>query len=332
MAVHPEWAAFQQQNPDLKHDDDQRSERFLSSPAGRPYASRVSTHDTAIPARDNYQIPIRIYTPSGHQSSSSLVIFFHSGGFTAGSLETEDVSCRIMALGAPAVVISVDYRLSPAYKFPVPINDGLDAFHYIANNVADLIPAASTPVNLVLSGTSSGGHLAAIVSQHARGWLAAPGNEKVTANIVLSGVLLRAPVTVNAMDVSLIPPQFRDVHRSWSAQYEGAEASRLSMRYNHDTLGVPESLKTNPEAYPLWGDFSGLPKTYIQICELDILRDDAGCYAQALEEAGVEVRQAFYKGVPHIFWIHSQVLGVAREAQEDCVRGLKWLLGVEDSE
>lgn len=61
-----------------------------------------------------------------------------------------------------------------------------------------------------------------------------------------------------------------------------------------DALGVPEAERTSPEAYPLWGTFEGLPRTYIQLCDVDILRDDGVCYAQGLRDAGVEVRQTFY--------------------------------------
>jgi hypothetical protein len=62
-----------------------------------------------------------------------------------------------------------------------------------------------------------------------------------------------------------------------------------------DALGVPFNKLTSPDAYPLWSEFSGLPRTYIQICELDILRDDAVCYVRGLRDAGVEVRETLYK-------------------------------------
>jgi acetyl esterase/lipase len=62
-----------------------------------------------------------------------------------------------------------------------------------------------------------------------------------------------------------------------------------------DLLGVPIEERTQPDAYPLWGRFDGLPKTYIQICDVDILRDDAVCYARGLRNAGVEVRLSMYE-------------------------------------
>jgi acetyl esterase/lipase len=62
-----------------------------------------------------------------------------------------------------------------------------------------------------------------------------------------------------------------------------------------DLLGVPSAERTHPEAYPLWGRFDGLPKTYVQICDVDILCDDAVCYVRGLQNADIEVRVSFYK-------------------------------------
>ncbi|KAL4875110.1 Alpha/Beta hydrolase protein [Aspergillus karnatakaensis] len=320
-----EWTAYRGSIPKLNHDDEERNPDFLTSAAGSHLAGQVVTHTRTITARDGWKIPIRAYVRA-NQPPQAIVLFFHSGGFTSGSLETEDVSCRYIALGTPVVVVSVEYRLSPELQFPIPINDGLDVFHYVCNNVHEFI-AATSPIDIVLSGTSSGGHLAAIISQHARSWLAAPENSKAAAHVTMAGILLRAPVTVNARDRAYIPPRWKEVHRSWDLMYKGAEHNRASMTYNHDSLGVPEDLITDPAAYPLWGDFAGLPRTYIQICGEDILRDDAVCYAEGLREAGVEVKETVYEDLPHIFWIHNHNLSVAKQAQQDCISGLRWLLG-----
>ncbi|KAJ0426316.1 putative lipase/esterase [Aspergillus carlsbadensis] len=349
-----EWHTYQAETPKLLHDDPHRNPHFLSTCAGHSLQTGVVARDATVPTRDGFQIPIRVYAPAmkeGREHETGLepgggvdgeegcyrgvMIFFHSGGFTGGGLETEDVSCRYMSLYTQTTVISVDYRLSTTHKYPVPINDGIDAFEYIAGHLFDILPgselkfSARTPVKLILGGTSSGGHLAAIISQHVRGWLVEEGNRSVAESVSLVGVLLRAPVTVDAGDEELIPPRWRGVHTSWGERHEGADADRASMRHNHDSLAVPTLLKTSPRAYPLWGTFTGLPRTYIQICELDILRGDAVCYAQGLREAGVEVRKSFYENLPHIFWIYNHELAVAKAAQMDCVDGLRWLLGDE---
>lgn len=88
--LHPEWTAFVTQNPNIIHDDDQRNGDFLSSVDGHKLATQVLTTDTTIPCRDDHQIPVRIYTAKETQPARGVVIFFHSGAFRHGSLETED--------------------------------------------------------------------------------------------------------------------------------------------------------------------------------------------------------------------------------------------------
>ncbi|KAB8229015.1 putative lipase/esterase [Aspergillus alliaceus] len=324
-SLNPEWRAFLARNHTVSHDDDQRNAAFFSSTDGSLLAAHVSSVDTRVPARDDHQIPIRIYAPKEDQSSDRIVIFYHSGGFVEGNVDTEDISCRYMVMGSRSTVISVNYRLSPTYAYPVPMNDAWDAFEYVVRNLSIIVPKHIPPVRLVIAGTSSGGQLAAIVSQRARDWLQDPRTATVAANIILSGVLLRAPVTVRSTDRAFIPPAFRELHGSWAEKLE-TNLDRLGMAENHDLLGVPIAKRIQPDAYPLWGRFGGLPKTYIQICEVDILRDDAVCYAQGLRSAGVEVRLSMYESLPHIFWVYAPQLEVSRRAQEDCVNGLEWLL------
>lgn len=142
-----------------------------------------------------------------------------------------------MALNTPVTVISVEYRLSPANQYPIPMHDGIDAFQYIARNIEQFITQSTDSVKVVVSGTSSGGHLAAIVSQNARSWFQLPENERLAKQAHLSGVLLRAPVTVNAMDDgALIPSKYREIHQSWRMQYDEADLNRMSMTYNHGSV------------------------------------------------------------------------------------------------
>lgn len=143
------------------------------------------------------------------------------------------VSCRKMALSGPLTVVSVEYRLSPEYVYPIPINDGWDAFKYIVSHLSDVVPNPTRPVNLVICGTSSGGQLAAIVSQKTRDWLNGPTNAAVNQSVKITGVLLRAPVTVRGVDLETIPPRFQDLHRSWSSEGETRRLRRENMKQNH---------------------------------------------------------------------------------------------------
>jgi acetyl esterase/lipase len=90
-ALNVEWGSFITQNPETRHDDDQRNRDFYDSPAGHKLITEVLTTDKTVPtSQGDHNIPIRIYTAKASEFSHGVVIFFHSGGFTGGSLETED--------------------------------------------------------------------------------------------------------------------------------------------------------------------------------------------------------------------------------------------------
>ena len=93
------------------------------------------------------------------------LVFYHGGGYVAGSLESHDLVCQHLAADGNCTVIAVNYRLAPEYPFPTPVNDGLAAYFYIANN-ADTFHIDVT--RLAVSGDSVGGNLAAVMAQQTK--------------------------------------------------------------------------------------------------------------------------------------------------------------------
>src|ERR1051325_9986286 len=105
---------------------------------------------------------MRLYRPVRGETLPALV-YFHGGGWTIGDLDTHDVLCRQLALGARCVVFSVDYRLAPEHPFPAAVDDCLAATRYVADNASKL-----NVRGIAVGGDSAGGNLAATVSLPAR--------------------------------------------------------------------------------------------------------------------------------------------------------------------
>ena len=122
--------------------------------------------ETRLLAFGNYAM--RAYRPAGNEVLPALM-YFHGGGWTIGDLDTHDVVCRQLALGAGCAVFSVDYRLGPEHPFPAAVEDCSAATRYVQQYAGELQVDGK---RIAVGGDSAGGNLAAVVALHARdaGW------------------------------------------------------------------------------------------------------------------------------------------------------------------
>ncbi len=73
----------------------------------------LRTEERTIGHGDVSDVPVRIYWPPASDEPRPVVVFYHGGGFSLGDLDTHDPVARSHAVGAEAIVVSVDYRLAP---------------------------------------------------------------------------------------------------------------------------------------------------------------------------------------------------------------------------
>jgi acetyl esterase len=111
-------------------------------------------------------IPIRVYWPLADSAETlPIVVFLHGGGWSVGDLDTYDGEARNHAVGAGAVVVSVDYRLAPEHPYPAAVDDAWAATQWVAAHAGEL---GADPGRLAVAGDSAGGNLATVVAQLAR--------------------------------------------------------------------------------------------------------------------------------------------------------------------
>ena len=70
-------------------------------------------------------------------------------------------------------------------------------------------------------------------------------------------------------------------------------------------------------------DPSNLPKTYIEVGELDIFRDENIEYARRLGLAGVSTELHVHPGVPHAWEVFAPDIEISRRSFEDRVRTIR---------
>ena len=257
--------------------------------------------DFRIP-HPEHPIPIRIFTPTGDGPFPSLV-YFHGGGWVVCDLDTHDAVCRAIARRAGAVVVAVDYRLSPEYKFPAAVEDCYTATEWVAANAASL---AVDPRRIAVGGDSAGGNLSAVMCLKSRD----------EGGPMLALQVLVYPVTNLA---SFDTPSYREFA-------EGYYLTRAEMEWFRGHYLARTEDAQSPYASPLLApDLRGLPPALVITAECDTLRDEGEAYAKRLAEAGVEVACTRYGGMIHPFFSLGAAFSQGRRAIEQvaaAVRGL----------
>lgn len=281
--------------------------------AGAPEPSLVEQY-IDIPVRDGFPSRTKVYRPAERPSGGSpLIIHIFGGGWISGDCDQSTPTCRSWVRLFGAVVVSISYRLAPEHKWPVPWDDAWDGVAWIAAHAEDL--HADPKSGFVVGGVSAGAALSAfITSQSQIEPLAHP----------ITGQWLSAPSLIPA---DAVPEKFAAHHISMldNADAPILPASALESLKRH-TEWDPTSPKRYPSLYPPL-ILRQLPRTYLQACGMDSLRDDALVYHEMLVEAGVDAKVDLYEGCPHAHFAFMPGIGPSEKAEKDILIGMGWLLG-----
>jgi acetyl esterase len=257
--------------------------------------------DCTVGHGDFTGIPVRIYWPpvAAHEDLP-VVVFYHGGGWSIGDLDTHDPVARAHAVGAEAIVVSVDYRLAPEHPFPAGVDDCWAALQWVGGHAGEL---GGDPNRIAVAGDSAGANLSAVMALLARD----------NGGLALAFQLLWYPSTTADMSLPSFtenadaPILDRDVIDAFLAWYlPGVDIS--------DPTTLPTTLAPANAT-----DLSGLPPAYIGTAEHDPLRDDGVRYAELLTAAGVPAELSNEPTMVHGFISFALVVPAAAEAMN---RGL----------
>ncbi len=269
----------------------------------KPILARVE--DFGIPARDGLALSARLYAPSFEHLP--VLLYFHGGGFTIGSIATHDVLCRQLSHLAGCAVMSVDYRLAPEHKFPAAANDAWDALQWLSAHAENMGLDAA---RLAVGGDSAGGTLAAMCAVLAR-----------DAGLPLALQLLFYPGCAAHQDTPS--------HRKFAQGFVLEEES-ITWFFNQYVRSPADrdDWRFAPLNAP---DMDGVAPAWFGLAECDPLVDEGVMYADKLRAAGVPVDLEIYRGVTHEFIKMGRAIPEARHAHADAARALRHALHLKRS-
>jgi acetyl esterase/lipase len=246
-----------------------------------PGPDMVSVRDTRIRASGGF-VPVRVLVPVDRPRG--VIVYYHGGGWVIGGLADFDKLGRLLAHRTGCVVLLVDYRLAPEYRFPTAVDDAWAALRWADEHRAELTGAVrqEPEAPLIVAGDSAGGNLAAIMALRAR----AAGGPPIALQVLVY------PVT----DCDLESTSYRDPANQLMV-------SRESMAWFWNHYAPDPEARLHPDASPLRSaNFARLPPAVILTAEHDVLRDEGELYATRLVKAGVPVRHQRFAGQMHGFF------------------------------
>jgi len=245
-------------------------------------------------------ILVRIYTPTGPTGPLPVIVYYHGGGWVIGSLDVYEPSAKALAERTGAILVSVDYRLSPEFKFPAAHEDAYAAYKWVHDNAATI---GGNPAKVAVAGESAGGNMAAAVCILARErGLALPVHQ-----------LLVYPVANN------------DLTTASYQQYADAQPlNRPSIVYfTQNYFNSPADGDNRLISLTDVADLKGLPAATIVEAEIDPLQTEGMQLHDKLMAAGVPVMYQLYPGTTHEFFGTYYVVPEADDAQNFAATHLK---------
>jgi acetyl esterase/lipase len=220
------------------------------------------------------------------QGAVGTILYFHGGGYIAGSPVSHRALIRALARRSGCRVVAPDYRLGPEHVLPAAQDDARTTWDR-------LIAQGTRAEEIILAGDSAGGGMALSL-------MAELGAEGVRP----AGCVAFCPWT--------------DLTGSGASMVENARRDPLlPVERLPDLIGfatAPGVDLSDPVLSPLFARFDAPAPTLIQYSHTEIVRDDAVRMAEVLRKAGGEVVMQDWQNAPHAWHVFGEALPEARDA------------------
>ena len=223
-----------------------------------------------------FNVPVRIYHPDSERRLPVLV-YFHGGGHMAGSITVYDPICRRLALETEHIIISVDYRLAPEFRYPAGITDAVT----VITNLWQVLETRQLHYSRSLSigGDSGGGAMSATVAHHFRHDREVAIKRQILIYPSLDYTMSSASIELNGKGYLL-------------------EREKIAWYFNN----YFDKEANRKQASPLYMDLDGrMPESLVITAEFCPLRDEALAYVERLRASGIRAENLHFEEMIHAF-------------------------------
>ena len=225
-------------------------------------------------------------------NSEKCILYFHGGGYVAGSPETHQNMLLSLAHLSSTQIFAIDYSLSPENTFPQALDDAVNSYKV-------LLKKGFKSKNIFFGGDSAGGNLALVSTLKLQ-----------ELNLKLpSKLFLLSPWT----DLTGEGRSIRENSKSDPyLSYDNWLNTSLSMQKTVKEWYAPNQNYKNPFISPVFAEFHDFPNTLIQVSDIEILYSDSQDVAERLNVGGNQVKLSVYNRLPHVW----QIFGFLPEAKQ----------------
>lgn len=220
-------------------------------------------------------------------ADGKVLLYLHGGAYLVGSCRTHRQMVSHIARAAGVNALVPEYRLAPEHPFPAAIDDAVGVYRWLLTN-------GFGPGDIFIAGDSAGGGL--------------------TVATLLS--LRHAGLPMPAAVVLLSP--FLDVTASGESATTRADQdpwfNARDMHIVADNYCEDESELQNPLVSPVFANVAGLPPTFIQVGDDEILLSDSTRLADKMNDMGLDVEIEIWPEMWHVFQLFIGKMPESRRA------------------
>ena len=196
------------------------------------------------------------------------VLYFHGGGYSFYPQAYANL-IALITQAAKSRTFALDYRLSPEHRFPVQLEDALNAYRWLLGGGTD-------PDRLILAGDSAGGNL--------------------TLALLLAARESKLPLP--ALAIALSPAIDFEADLTGKGEFDWIE-KRMLEQWAEWFCDSAE--RRHPLVSPIWADLRGLPPIYIQAGRAEILYASIQAFADRAQKQGADVVLESWEDMTHDF-------------------------------